>query len=143
MIQKFSIQDVEKVIKDFSKKKEDEIIAAFEYLGFEYVNRSRIGGSYQDRTGNLRSSIGFIVLKDGSIVKRHFEGKEAEGVQSQQTAAEEIATEFSNGIYLVVFAGMHYAIYVEAKGFSVLSSFMPGRDEFLESLKDLTEKSEN
>lgn len=50
-------------------------------IGNNFVNNARSGGGYKDQTGNLRSSIGFIILKDGEIVYETFPGSKSEGVE--------------------------------------------------------------
>ena len=44
------------------------------------------------------------------------------GVLEGQALAEELAKRFSNGYALIVVAGMHYAYYVETRGYDVLDS---------------------
>ena len=42
-----------------------------------------------------------------------------------------------SGIYLIVFAGMEYALYVEAKGFDVLTGSRPSRAKVINTFKSL------
>jgi glycine C-acetyltransferase len=52
--------------------------------------------------------------------------------------AQEMAAQLlEEGIYVIVFAGMEYALYVEAKGYDVLTGSRPSRTEILNSFKDL------
>lgn len=46
------------------------IIKQLSYIGEECVKTARENGSYNDITGNLRSSIGYVVLHDGKPVKQ-------------------------------------------------------------------------
>lgn len=81
--------------------------------------------NYIDDTGNLRSSIGYVLVADGEIVTMSaFEtvGKGKEGSDTGKTYAESLARNHPTGIALVVVAGMHYAEYVAAKGYDVLDS---------------------
>ena len=82
-------------------------------------------GDYIDQTGNLRSSIGAIILLDGQIVSRS--GFEvvmggSSGTNEGLTYAQQIAAAYPRGVALVVVAGMNYAAHVAARGRDVLSS---------------------
>ena len=83
-----------------------------------------MSGRYKNQTNNLRSSIGYIISVDGEIVKRgKFDVVEDgyDGAKSGEALAQALA-KTSKGITLIVVAGMHYAIYVSAKGLDVLDS---------------------
>ena len=49
-------------------KKEQVIIKTLKRVGEMCINEARENGDYIDRTGNLRSSIGYVVLSDGVVV---------------------------------------------------------------------------
>ncbi len=92
-------------------------------LGERVVKYAREHGSYTDRTGNLRNSIGYVVVQYGRIVTENFGiGSSHEEAKSKaRTYALNVARELpANKTYLVWVAGMEYAKYVEAKGFDVL-----------------------
>lgn len=101
-------------------------INALNYVGLQCVTEARKSGKYTDRTGNLRSSIGYVVLENGQPIKKGSFNKvlatanEAE-VQSNELIARLAAT-YNTGLVLVVVAGMDYAAYVEARGYNVLNS---------------------
>lgn len=93
---------------------------------------------YTDRTGNLRNSIGYVVVQGGQIVKSLFDGNTSatEGYQKGNgnaiglAYATKIAMELpANKTYLVWVAGMEYASYVEANGYDVIQ----GSGNWLES----------
>lgn len=77
-------------------------------------------GDWGDVTGNLRSSIGYVVLKDGQAVvegaSKQYSGPKGDGSDGP-AAAEALLTQlqakFPTGIVLIVCAGMNYAAYVE------------------------------
>lgn len=98
-----------------------QLMVAGERVRNEAVER----GSYRDRTANLRSSVGYVVLVDGRVVGGAF-GQGGGGVHEGETEgrrlAEEVAREFPRGIVLIVVAGMRYASYVAARGYDVLDS---------------------
>lgn len=78
--------------------------------------------SWYDQTGNLRSSIGYLILKDGKQYRSGGFGSD-EGGRQGLSYAEELESRFDSGWALIVVAGMHYAVYVEAmEGKDVLAS---------------------
>lgn len=95
-------------------------------LGEECVKRIRDRSpedSWIDHTGNLRSSIGYMVLCDGKEVSANGflptespEGNGSKGQQEGRRYMEEIARDVagSSGFSLVIVAGMNYADKVEA-----------------------------
>lgn len=96
-------------------------IRALARLGEETVrlarNRSK-EESWIDQTGNLRSSIGYVITHNGTVViysdfKQVKQG--SEGTKTGKDFALEIARQFANEYVLVVVAGMNYAEYVEAR----------------------------
>ncbi len=97
-------------------------------IGEKVVNYALTNGSglkdYIDRTGDLRSSIGYIVTQDGSQQSQGgfnqvLDG--VEGVQKGKQHAQEIANRGDSGVSLVLVVGMNYAEYVERRGYDVLS----------------------
>lgn len=111
---------------EFAQAKEEYDRKAVEWLtvlGERVVKYAREHGSYTDRTGNLRNSIGYVVVQYGRIVTENFSiGSSHEEAKSKARAyALNVARELpANKTYLVWVAGMEYAKYVEAKGFDVL-----------------------
>lgn len=113
-----------KLRENLEKSKQDVIdIAVFRLsqIGEECVRIARENGTYQNNTGNLRSSIGYVILYDGKPVvygaSKQYSGKKGNG-EAGPPAAEELLTslqaEYPKGIVLIVCAGMKYAVYVEA-----------------------------
>lgn len=93
------------------------IIRRLSYAGEMCVIQAREHGSYTDRSGNLRSSIGYVIVRNGQILtssgfKQIREG--VEGVADGQKFAKELASKFTKGIALIVVAGMEYAAAVES-----------------------------
>ena len=101
-------------------------IRALSELGEQCVTkiRDRAGDkSWYDHTGNLRSSVGYIVLYDGKEAQRGGfmptsapEGNGSKGKQEGQNYLEETSKTVaeSSDFSLVVVAGMNYAGVVEA-----------------------------
>lgn len=103
-----------------------DAIDILSYVGEKCVKEARIAGKYKDRTSNLRSSIGFVVAYNGRIVRESgFEKVRqtaTEGPATGKRLAIQIAAQYTDGIVLVLVAGMDYAVYVEARGYNVLNS---------------------
>lgn len=94
-------------------------------IGEQVLNAARSTNSYKDQTGNLRSSIGYVVAVDGEIVQMSsFEVVKdgSEGAKGGKDYAMKLTNDFPQGIVLIVVAGMNYASYVSAKGYDVLDS---------------------
>lgn len=117
-------EEIDKYLKSSVEELINETIYKLSYIGERVVNTARLSGEYLDQTGNLRSSIGYIISVDGEIIRQgEFnvvkDGKD--GTKSGEALAQALA-KTSKGITLIVVAGMHYAIYVSAKGLDVLDS---------------------
>lgn len=113
----FIKEQVERTIK--------ALIRNLQYIGERCLNKARETDSYKDRTGNLRSSLGYVIVRDGKIVgKSRFEiVKNGDlGKKSGLQYAKEVARQFPEGIALIVVAGMNYASYVADRGYDVITS---------------------
>ena len=109
----------------YDKRVKQAAVDTLMYVGESCVTEARNNGRYQDQTGNLRSSIGYVVVDNGRIVHQGASQKFMEGTQGETDGikyARQLAPEISKGIALIVSAGMEYAVYVEARGLNVLSS---------------------
>ena len=103
----------------FDKIKEQYIKTAtqkFIEVGERCITEARDNGSYTDRTGNLRNSVGYMVLLDG------IEQSQSNINKLNRKQFDTIKAKYRKGLVLIVVAGMNYAAYVEAKGYNVLSS---------------------
>ena len=116
--------EIEAYMRRQIENREKAIIYKMASIGEEVVNLAKITRGYTDRTGNLVSSTGYVLVKDGKVINGgRFEQslKGAEGQKQGETFAAEIAAQMPAGIGIVVVAGMKYAAFVEAKGFNVLA----------------------
>lgn len=89
-------------------------------IGERFCDEARATKTFTDQTGRLSASIGYGIVMGGSIVRTGGFGGgegEAEGLATLQRATSEAD---SSTPTLIVVAGMHYAIYVERKGYAVL-----------------------
>lgn len=97
------------------------LVKQLSFIGEECVRIARESGEYNDITGNLRSSIGYVVLVDGkpanSGKSKLYSGEKGNG-EAGPPAAEalllKLQSKFPWGVVLIVCAGMKYAAYVEA-----------------------------
>lgn len=118
----------------------DELYTIAQEAGEEAVNIARIGGTFMDRTGNLRSSIGYKVYVDGRLDYKsdtaQYSGPKGNGSQGAQVAENilnAMDATISDGVELVIFAGMNYAQFVEEKR-TVLSEAI---DTAIEAVDDM------
>lgn len=114
---------------------EEAILQALLYAGEEGLNQARgvtkEDGSYKDRTGNLRSSIGYVVfagnmqvLESGFLPTTTDDENNKDGVDGKLKGEEfldEIKVKYGGGYQVIMVAGMEYAGYVEYN-YDVLTS---------------------
>jgi len=106
-------------LREYIERDKENIILVLHRIVQEAVNWARENGSYTDRTGNLRNSIGYSIFQNGEEI-------DSFGNAPAQANKDVVIRLVRNripkkGLALVVFAGMEYGIYVEAKGYIVLS----------------------
>lgn len=112
--------DIRKLFDKLAERTEFVIMDLLQRTGEEFVKVARLSGQYIDHTGNLRSSIGYVIVKDGNIVGRNFQLSEKEGTDKQtgkregEQLAMDLVKTFSKGYVLIGVAGMKYAVFVEA-----------------------------
>lgn len=107
-------------VQIFQKRLETATIFLLKYLGESLAKYAKEMHSYTDRTGNLTNSIGYAVVKKNEIV--FFAGPESSGESEDAAlqAAMKMAQSLQHDYSLLIVAGMNYAAYVEAKGYSVI-----------------------
>lgn len=121
---KYSIGKIEASI-------DSKILRQLSYIGEELCNHarnitpSRNSGGFDDQTGNLRSSIGYAIYKNGERKKKGG-FKQVKNGNDGEKIAKSVVEEYGDNVAsalgwtLVIVAGMNYATYVEAKGHNVL-----------------------
>lgn len=115
------LDTVNTMLRQFRDKVEYETVRVLSRLGEECVNRVRDRSaeeSWNDQTGNLRSSIGYIISKNGQIVTlSYFKTVKngADGSEKGKKYAVELANKYRGKYVLIIVAGMNYAEYVEAR----------------------------
>jgi len=115
----FTRADVKAEIERKMKAYRNAIVNRFRQAGEKFVTLARLNGEYIDQTGNLRSSIGYIILYNGAPLFEAFPGGKSEGVAKGKSLAEKESSD--NGYVLVGVAGMEYAAAVESKGRDVIT----------------------
>lgn len=140
---KFNKDDITKILLDRKGIIESVILQRLTFIGEKAVKHARANGEYKDQTANLRSSIGYVVLKDGKEVSQNFarsgelkrtlksgknKGKvritvgSANGLDKAREVIDEIKANYPKGYVLLIVAGMEYAAAVEAKGYDVITT---------------------
>lgn len=122
----FNKNKITKAIQAKFSNVDKSIIQALKRLGEQAVRVARETGDYIDQTGNLRSSIGYIILIDGKINNQDFQSSTKDengtGIKTGLQYALEISKKYQSGYVLIVVAGMNYAAAVESKSRDVLTS---------------------
>jgi hypothetical protein len=122
----FTRADVQKRFDAFLDQIERQQIKRLQKLGEMCVNHARSipkEQGFEDQTGNLRSSIGYMVFVDGVAIHSFYNQiKEGStGIKAGEALAKEIGGKHQQGVCLVVTAGMNYALHVESRGRDVLT----------------------
>jgi len=121
LVPQFTKSDIANAIKAKVESYQSAIKNRFQYVGEQFINLARNNNTYVDQTGNLRSSIGYMVFYNGQTVSQNFKGK-SEGQEEGKRIATLIAEGHPKGFILVAVAGMDYAAAVEAKGKDVITN---------------------
>lgn len=125
---KFKYSDIERAVNAELINIERGVLAILQRVGEEFVRDARMGidinsgafpkGDYTDQTANLRSSIGYFILRDGNVVTENLTGT-SRGVSAARAV---LASVGKQGYSIVGVAGMEYASHLESMGYNVISS---------------------
>lgn len=119
------MSEIDRYTEQELKRLQTVLIKSLQYCGEQVLNTARSTNSYKDQTGNLRSSLGYVIAVDGRVVyKSDFQTVKQGRDGSEQGAkfAKELVRRFPHGVCLIVVAGMEYAAHVKNKGYDVLDS---------------------
>lgn len=139
----YKMTQVRGYIKQQRDRSITSLINTYKFVGEGFVAQARsktpAEGSFNDITGNLRSSIGYIILMDGKQLTANFQqtgggSDKATGTAKGKTFAEEVAINFPRGIVLIVVAGMQYAAAVESRGKDVITGSSLGIETRVKTL---------
>lgn len=114
------LNEVHDMLMREAERVERLTIRALSKLGEQCVTkiRDRAGDkSWYDQSGNLRSSVGYVIAHNKNIIQYSTFNQVkqgSEGVKTGKDLAEELAKKYSNNYVLIVVAGMNYAEFVEA-----------------------------
>lgn len=111
------VENIMKFLGEELEKDQIKIAQALDYVGSRCLTEARTGHTYQDQTGNLTSSIGYVVVMNGRIFSQDMGNR-----PETQSLLAEVMPQFRMGVALIVAAGMEYSGYVEARGFNVITS---------------------
>ena len=101
----------EKIMRHVNTETLDKLIKRMDVVGQTGSDWAKTNGSYKDHTGNLRNSINYVILKDG-VPTRPVTN------ENEQIAIASIKEKHK--LDLLIYAGMYYGLFVEARGFTVL-----------------------
>lgn len=112
-------RDIERWFDSYLDRAEEKIYLLLQRAGEEFVKIARKKGAYQDRTGNLRSSIGYVIAKDGDVLTENFElaeegSEKSRGMREAKRLTSDLIGLHKNGWVLIGVAAMPYAAAVEA-----------------------------
>jgi len=130
LIPGFSQGSINSRIDRFVLNIEQRIILILAMVGEAFVNAARSTQTYHDQTGNLRSSIGYIIAKNGEIIQENVQGT-SEGKTNAKEVASEVLRENPKGFILIGVCGMEYAAAVESKGYDVITGSIPAAKSLL------------
>ncbi len=122
---KTPMSDIEQFLAERIAAMERTIVYRMQIIGEQVLNQARSAGNYQDQTGNLRSSVGYVIVRDGIIIKTSDFATVKDGAAGSkegESFARSLAERFNKGIVLIVVAGMNYAYYVKKLGYDVIDS---------------------
>ena len=118
-------QEIDAYMEESIKRIEYALVRTLQYVGERCLIAARKSKSYRDITGNLRSSVGYVISVDGHVVNSSDFDTVKQGnkgsMEGYQYACS-LVSQFPKGICLIVVAGKDYAQYVTAKGKDVLDS---------------------
>lgn len=123
IIPKFTRKQIKAMLGERRQRIHDAILLNLKRIGEIFVRNARNNNTYKDQTGNLRSSIGYVILYNGVQLFESFKSSGgSEGVEKAKEVVEEVKQNFPSGFVLIGVAGMDYAAAVEASGYDVISA---------------------
>ena len=123
---KINIKEVERAIRKKADLIHKATLSRFRFLGEKLLTHARNSREYMDQTGALTSSMGYVITYNGQVIENSFLKTETDSDREGRRKGQEVAlntiADLKEGYAIVAVAGMSYAIYVEAKGYNVLTS---------------------
>jgi hypothetical protein len=149
LVPEFTMDDIRRRTDEFNRERIKKMFEVLSYIGIQCVNYAKNqvplgtrekpapGGGFWDRTGNLRSAIGYAVIYDGKVQREEFEKVKdgEEGISAGKKLIEELSRKYNKGMNLVVVAGMEYAAAVESKRYDVITGSSYKGNELVDYMK--------
>ena len=122
-----------KAFNDYIKQTQEEyfplyIINEMAQMGEVFIKdaRTKTVGTFVNRTTRLRNSIGYVISRDGVVKHSDFTSYSVSGTSDEEgkSLGLQYATELAQqtqGYALICVAGADYGLYVEAKGYDVIT----------------------
>jgi len=135
---KFDVNEIMAKLGRLAEIVPQAVAEAFQLTLVEIAAEARELNTYQDQTSNLRSSIGYGIYIDGEPFAEEYmaagngTGDGSHGQARARETVEEVAKQYPDGIVGVIVAGEGYALYVESKGYDVLTGPASHAQEILD-----------
>lgn len=147
LVPKWDKKQIKKYLDERKRRIDAAIMLNLQRVGEEFVKNSRDNNTYKDRTGNLRSSIGYVIIRNGRQIEQNFETKKGpngngkDGQRNAKKIVRQAVKKYPKGFVLIGVAGMNYAAAVEARGFDVISlGSIQAETDLKAAMKRLKEK---
>ena len=101
------MSEIDRYTEEQLERLKQVLIRNLMYIGETVLNRARSTNSYKDRTGNLRSSIGYVITVDGRIIRTSAFQTVKQGKEGSSTGSayvKRLVRQFPKGICLIVVA---------------------------------------
>lgn len=143
----YTQEELQQAIEERTQTEINVLVRELQYMAEEVVTEARtgvkkMGKDYKTQTGNLRSSIGYVIALNGQVVTESeftpIRGTESgeKGRDTGREFAREIASTLPN-LSVVIVAGMNYATYLHGRGYDVLDTAeLVAKDLLQELLND-------
>lgn len=130
IVPRFKMGEINNYINNVLDAKIQNVIRIMRVVGEDAVNEARSYAKerdWRDVTGNLRSSIGYVITLNGRVVGENFarvQGNQPT-LKDGKKIGRDLAIDISKALpelAIVVVAGMNYAVAVESRGKNVLTT---------------------
>ena len=118
-----AVSQIQKRISADLDKKKQELLHLLDMAGELAISDQTLKHKYKNQTGNLSSSVTYVVLDNGRVVTEGASSStNSEGAKQGKSFIDSLIANNAKGVVLIVSAGMNYAAYVEDMGLDVLTT---------------------